>query len=72
MSKYRVWYTTPVSQWVDIEADSPEEAEDAAWRELEPVPWLGHRMDAGGDWEVESAPDLLPDDHEIDNNRTGF
>lgn len=72
MSKFRVWYVTPVSQWVDIEADDADEASEKAWRELESIPWIGHRLDAGGDWEEEGEPELLPDDHEINNDRLGF
>ncbi len=72
MSKYTVYMVTTASTWVEIEADSPEEAEEALWAGQHspglcaqctsgPGGW-GRKSDRGGveltgDWEVQSVVD---------------
>ena len=72
MAKYRQWFTTEASGYVEIEADSPEEAETKIEREIGDPGGLcahcgGWGRDQGidlGEWEVDTetnkgAPELV-------------
>lgn len=56
MPKYRVYYVQTASVAVDVEADSPEEAEEQGFDQL--PAGLCHQcagqMDLSGDWDVDT------------------
>lgn len=58
MTKYRVYFTTTVSQWADVEAEDELEAEDLAYEELDGMPFLGYNFDEGFGWEWDSTDEI--------------
>ncbi len=57
--KYRVFLETTVGHYLDVEADSPEEAEEDALLEgLPGLMFLDHTYPDEGEWDVAAVDEL--------------
>lgn len=71
MSRYEVYLVTEACIVVEVEADSPEQAEDYAIEKAGyPSTPFGVDYDLGGDWEVDSIEKVEEDPVDCDHEDT--